>query len=136
MPRLLGRTQVSLFARMRGVVKLPQGSKEQANEQVRASMFIIHLYSSHVGLRSFVHGHGVMHSAHGTEPATIKITCVICVICGRCMGAATLLWAAVDTYGDIQLHRAHGSGSAPEQEQACGCTMQLHLPKVLHAGPG
>ena len=34
MPRLLGRAQVSLFARMRGVVKLPQGSKEQANEQV------------------------------------------------------------------------------------------------------
>ena len=38
-PRLLGRTQVSLFARMRGVVKLPQGSKEQANEQVRSTVF-------------------------------------------------------------------------------------------------
>ena len=33
-PRLLGRAQVSLFARMRGVVKLPQGSREQASEQV------------------------------------------------------------------------------------------------------
>ena len=33
-PRLLSKAHVSLFARMRGVVKLPQGSKDQASEQV------------------------------------------------------------------------------------------------------